>query len=188
LYFVDTRRNLVKKIIYSLLALIMLASPALATGKAKLKLGPVKIKAKEGVVAASQGAFINITMGGSGKKGSGSLTILVPSDFAPEKGESFGLFSLVGEEDDDNPGELALGFSATSIKRKGLSIATSVFAEAAETVTTGTVKVKSYNPETKVLKFNIKAAASPYTLNKGNGNETVSKKFRIKGQVVVTLP
>ena len=175
-----------KKIIYTFLALLICVSPALAD-KAKIKLGPAKIVAKDAIAASSQGAFINLTMGGSKGKSSGTLTILFPSDFNPSKGDSFNVFSLVGEESANNPGELAVSFTATKIKAKGLSVSSTSYAEAAETVTTGTLKVKSYDTETGVLKFNLKATATPFTINKGDGNDTSSKKFKIKAQGVVTL-
>jgi len=177
-----------KKIFYAFMALVLLSTQAFAADKAKVKVGPAKFVAKQAIVAAQQGAFINITMGGSKGLSSGSLTILVPSDFSPSKGDKFGVFSLVGEEAASNPDELAVSFSATKIKRKGLSVSSTSYAEAADTVTTGSFTVKSYDPETKVLKFNLKAKASPYTFNKGASNETSSKKFVIKAQGVVTLP
>ena len=183
------RRIRVKKYISLLLTLVICASPALAMDRAKVKVGPAKFKTKEGIVAGAQGEFINITAGGGASKGSGSITVLVPANFAPEKGQSFDLFSLAGEKAEDNPDALALGFSATKTKIKGATNVSSIsYAEAAETDTTGKLKVKSYDPETKVLKFTIKAKASPFTVNKGDGNETVEKALKIKALVVVTLP
>lgn len=176
-----------KKFIYTLIALIAIASPALAD-KAKIKLGPAKLVAKDAIAAVVQGNFINLTMGGVKGQNSGTLTLLIPADETFEKGSTIEVFSLVGETDDDNPGEIALGFTATKIKVKGLSVSSTSYAEAAETVTTGKLKVKSYNPDTKVLKFNLSAQASPYTQNKGDGNNTISKNFKIKAQASVTLP
>lgn len=177
-----------KKIIYTFMALLLISAPAFAADKAKLKVGGAKGVAKEGIVAAQQGEFINITMGGAGKKGSATVTVLVPSDFSPEKGDTYELFSLVGQSASDNPGKLALGGFGTKLKgRKVFS-----YAEAAESVTKGKLKVKSYDPETKKLKFIVNAKVKPYTLAKGGlsgtTTKTVNKNMPIKVNGVVTLP
>ncbi len=179
-----------KKFILSMAFVLFLASPAMAANKAKVKAGPVKLTAKDGVIAANQGNFINITIGGANKKGNSVLlSIAIPNDVELTKGTSIGLFDLLGETDDDNPGEASYGFFATKVKTKGSSQTSTSYANAAESVTTGKLKVKSYDPETKVLKFNMTAKSSPYTFNKNAaGNKTSDKKFKTKIQAVVTLP
>lgn len=177
-----------KKFLYTLLALVLLSTPVFAADKAKLKVGGASGVAKEGIVAAVQGDFINITMGGVGKKGSATVTVLVPADFSPEKGETYGLFSLVGESDDDNPGELALTGFGTKIKGRNVFS----YAEAEDSVTNGKLKVKSYDPETKELKFQVSAKVSPFTVAKaglgGTNTKTSNKNMPIKVNATVTLP
>ena len=119
-----------------------------------------------------------------------AVNILLPADATLEKGAEIGVFSTVGEESANNPGEAAVSF--TAVKSKGTKVLT--LSDAAETVTTGKIKVKAYDPETKELKISIKAKAKPVNQNKVSiqnptgGNETVNKAVPIKGQVVVTLP
>ena len=120
-------------------------------------------------------------MGGSKATNSGALTVLIPADLVPAKGDVIEVFSLIGEE-------AAIGFTATKIKVKGTSVSATSYAGAAETVTTGKITVKSYDPETKVLKFNLKAKASPFTQTKGTEIGTSTKNFVIKAQGVITLP
>jgi hypothetical protein len=177
-----------KKIIYLVIALLFLNSSAFAADKAKVQVGSVSGVAKEGIVAVVQGDFINVGLAGVGKKGVATVTILLPSTFSTEKGSETDLFSLVGESDDDNPGEAALGFLGTKVVgRSGLG-----FAPADNTVVTGKLKVVFYDEETKELKFVLSATASPYTQVKttlsGSETTTPTKNLVIKAQGIVTLP
>ena len=180
----------------AILLTTFLTLPAFAADKAKIKVGPAKASVKAGgqtgsLAAQSQGDFINILIGGVSKSGaSATLNILLPADATLEQGTEIEVFSTIGEESADNPGEAAVSF--TAVKSKGTKVLT--LSDAAETVTTGKIKVKAYDPETKELKFSIKAKAKPVNQNKVSlknptgGNETVNKAVPIKGQVVITLP
>jgi hypothetical protein len=182
------KENLMKKFLYTLLALVLLSTPVFAADKAKIKVGGASGVAKEGVVAAQQGSFINISMAGIGKRGSAAVTVLVPADFSPEKGDTYELFSLIGQSASDNPGKLALGGFGTKVKGRTLFS----YTEAENSVTNGKLKVKSYNPDTKELKFQVSAKVSPFTLVKsglsGSKSKTSNKKMPIKVNAIVTLP
>lgn len=177
-----------RKFIYTFMALLLLSAPAFAADKAKLKVGGAKGVAKEGIAVAQQGSFINISMIGAGKKGGATVTILVPSNFSPQKGEKYELFSLIGQKASDNPGKLALTGSGTKVKgRNGLTYTT-----AEDSIATGNLTVKSFNPDTKELKFTINAKMSPFTIAKaglsGTKIKTSNKNMPVKVQAIVTLP
>ena len=177
-----------KKIIYLAIALLFLNSPAFAVDKAKVQVGSASGIAKEGIAAGEQGNFINVTLGGIGKRGSATVTMLIPSNFSTEAGSEIDLFSVVGEAAENNPGEIALGFFASKIAGRS-SIG---FTAADDSVVTGKLKVISYNEETKELKFVLSATASPYTQVKtslsGSETTTPTKNLVIKAQGIVTLP
>ena len=177
-----------KKIIYLVIALLFWNSSAFAADKAKVQVGSASGIAKESIVAAVQGNFINVTLGGIGKKGSATVTLLIPSTFNTEAGSEIDLFSLIGEAAENNPGEIALGFFASKVAgRSAIGITA-----ADDSVVTGKLKVISYNEETKELKFVLSATASPYTQVKtslsGSETTTPTKNLVIKAQGIVTLP
>lgn len=176
-----------KKIIYLAMALLFLNSPAFAVVKARVKVGSVTGKG-ETVVATVQGDFINLSLAVVGKKGSATVTALLPANFSKEKDSYIELFSLVGETAEANPAEIALGFTSTRTKGEN-----SVAISAAEnTVVTGKLKVISFDTATSVLKFVLRAKATPFTqvetTAEGSETTTSTKNLVIKAQGIVTLP
>ena len=171
------------------IALLFLNSPAFAVDRAAVQVGLITGKG-ETVVATVQGDFINLSLAVVGKKGSATVTALLPANFSREKGSYIELFSLVGETAEANPAEVALGFTSTR-KKRGNTVEISAAEDTV--VTRGYFYVLEYNEETKEMLFALRARATPFyrveTIIEGLGvTRLKSQNLLIDAIGIVTLP
>lgn len=187
-----------KKIISACLMLILTTVPCLAADKAAFQVGSVTLKStssggNDSVAAATQGSFLNITIGGTKGTSSGVLTLLIPSseiaNFA--KGYTLDLTASGNNGESDNEGLVT--FLVTKVKVNGFNSSTTSYVTTEDSVGTGTITIASYDAETKTLKFNLNGKVGPYTVSKGQlgqtpDTDTVDKPILVKATVIVTLP
>lgn len=187
---------LMKKIFYSLLALILLASPVIAKDKGIVKFSNIKFKSVSGksgasILATTIGDKIQITVGGTaGTKNisAGTFTVFLDADQIDdlEKGDTLEVSSTGDSVQDGTANVLFLG---TKVKIAGFSTKTTGAATNNDSEADGSFKVVKYNSETKELKFTINAKVSPWTqTNSNNSTEVVTKAAKLIAAVVVTLP
>ncbi len=186
-----------KKIIYSLLALVLLAAPVCAQDKGTASFGVVKFNSVEGsgsaqsLAAAYIGNTLQIAIGGVKGTTAGVLTVLIDADQVSnfQKGTTLDL-SSTGDEDQDGTANII--FIGTSVKIKGRSSTSTNVASNNDTQATGKFKVVSYNSSTKELRFTITGSAKPWTQMKGSlGNVTtteIDKPIKVSAAAIITLP
>ncbi len=187
-----------KKIISACLMLILTTVPCLAADKAAFQVGSVTLKStssggSDSVAAATQGSFLNITIGGTKGTSSGALTLLIPSSEIANFEKGYTLDLTASGNDSDAGNQALASFLVTKIKVNGLNSTTTSYATTEDSVGTGTVKIASYDAETKTLKFNLNGKVGPYTSSKAKlgqtpDTETVTKPITVKATVIVTLP
>lgn len=185
-----------KKIFYSLLALVLLGSPVLAKDMGVVKFSDIQFKSVSGksgasILAATIGDKVQITVGGtSGTRtiSAGTFTLFLDSDLIDslEKGDTLDVSSTGDTIQDGTANVLFLG---TKIKIAGFSSSTTGAATNNDSEANGTFKVIKYNSDTKVLKFSVNANISPWTkTNTNNSTEVVTKAAKLTAVVEVTLP
>lgn len=185
-----------KKIL--LLMTILSTLSVSAMDKAKLKVGPVSTKLKADDIRVryfepSKDFIVNMSGASKNGKKSNSFDFTLPikgEEFT--KGQTFEVFQELGDSRFDNPDNSAVSFS---LAKKGKELDTVYGVVASQTVTTGIIKVKSYNAKKRVLKLNIKTVSIPVRqiqYEAGTFDQVSSEvkdmKIVSKAQVVITLP
>ena len=187
-----------KKIISACLMLILTTVPCLAADKATFQVGPVTLKStssggSDSVAAAMLGNFLNITIGGTKGSSAGTLTLLIPSSEIANFTKGYTLNVKSFENDAGSGNEAVVSFLVTKIQIKGFSSTSTSYTTDSDSIGSGTLKVASYDAETKTLKFNLNGKINPYIVSKSKLGETpdtntVNKPIAVKATVIVTLP
>lgn len=186
-----------KKIFGLLILSLLVLGPVSAKDKAVIKVGSVSLKStssgdSDSVAGASQGSFINVSIGGTKGVSAGTMTILFPSSELANFTKNYTLDLKGPANDGSSTKEALVTFLVTKTKVNGLNSTVTGYASVNESVGSGTMKIISYNSDTGELKFTVNGSVNPYSQSKTKlgqtpQSSTVNKAIKVQANVTVTI-
>lgn len=177
------------KLLVILFALSLMTMPSFAADKGTAKVGSISLKSvsnDEGgnsVAASTVGSLLLVTLGGSIGLSSGVISFYLPNtEFT--KGQEFDLTS----EANDTSDSAVVNFLVQKTQIKGTSAVITSYSTSGDSVGSGKLKIISYDPDSKELKFNVTGKVAPYIRSINLAAKDIDKPITVTANISVTLP
>lgn len=176
------------KLLTVLFALSLMTMPSFAADKGTAKIGSISIKSvsnDEGasIAASTVGSLLLVTLGGSIGLSSGVISFYLPNtEFT--KGQEFDLTS----EANDTSDSAVINFLVQKTQIKGTSAVITSYSTSGDSVGSGKLKIISYDPDSKELKFNVTGKVAPYIRSINLAAKDIDKPIAVTANISVTLP